>query len=251
MNQLMSNPVTVTGTLVLLSLIPFLVLGVTSFLKLSVVLGILKTAIGAGQVPSGAIVSLLAFALSLHIMAPVARECAFEFQKSVGEAVVLRDIFGDASGKKTSSFDWTEDSLKRIGKLVSDTGFPIKKFLFKHCRESELSFFESLSIKATDQLAQQDLKTKSILSQPKPIETYSFDQLIPAFILSELREAFAIGFSIFLPFLIVDLVVANILMGLGMMMVSPATISLPIKLILFVACDGWLLLSRGLVLGYS
>lgn len=208
------QPLFTLGVFLLLAVLPFLILSVTSFMKLSVVFGILRNAIGAQQVPSSAITSLLAFVLTLHVMAPVGGEMKSAWQE--GQGLAVRDL-----GELQLS------DLQRMGEKLKVATAPLLKFLEKHSRQKERAFFSQLA------------------------EGESFFTLLPAFIISELTEAFAIGFAIFLPFLILDLVVANILVGLGMVMVTPAVVSLPFKIILFVLVDGWFLLCRGLVLGYQ
>jgi len=116
---------------------------------------------------------------------------------------------------------------------------PVRKFLLKHVHEKERSLFYNLSLKLrTTQEDRADVKDDDFLN------------LIPAFVVSELTEAFQIGFIIFLPFVVIDLVIANILLSLGMFQISPITISLPFKLLLFVLVDGWHIIAKGLILGY-
>lgn len=221
-----ANPLVVTGFFILLAAVPLAALGLTSFLKLSVVFGVLRSAIGAGQIPSVAITSLLSLALSAHIMTPVAMEIY----------AAARPYLSASSGAKdrTDPEYWLQ--------AASVLSAPLKRFLAKHSRPEEISFFFGVE--------QRNSPTPQSVPNASASSEVSFGVLVPSFVLSELREAFAIGFSLFLPFLVVDLVVASVLSGLGMMMVSPATISLPLKLLLFVGCDGWFLLSRSLVTGY-
>ena len=137
------------------------------------------------------------------------------------------------------------------------TGAPLYNFLEKNSSLKERTFFAKMRHQGPKQ---GDIEQK--ISEPpcKPtqdgeamsctIEGEDFSTLIPAFLITELKEAFALGFLIFLPFLVIDLIVAQILLSLGMMMVSPVTIAMPFKLLLFVACDGWFLFCKNLVLGY-
>lgn len=202
------NPLVFSALLMVLALIPFLLLSLTAFVKISVVFSILRNALGAGQVPSAAISSLLSLILSLHIAMPIAKSALNEFDLS-------------------TEFDSIEVFLEKIEKAAK----PFEDFLEKHCGQKEREFFATLAKSDT----------------PKQGLTV----LVPAFLITELREAFAIGFTIYLPFLVIDLVVANLLVGMGMMMVSPVTVSVPFKIGLFVLSDGWYLLCRGLVLGYQ
>ncbi len=220
------NPVILTGFFVAMALLPFAMLALTSFIKLSVVFGLLRNAIGAQQVPSAAITTLLAFALTLHIMSPVAGDAV----SAVKELVITEDI---------QNKDKINISTILLG--IEKAIVPFEDFLRLHSGTDERVFFASKTKVETEIIC------KEKECAPKGENIFS---LVPAFVVSELREAFAIGFVVFLPFLVVDLVVANLLVGMGMMMVSPISIALPFKIILFVLCDGWFLLSRGLVLGY-
>ena len=226
----LSTEVPVLGFFLLacISMLPFIVLAFTSFIKLSVVFGILKSALGAGNIPSSSVIALLSLMLSLHIMAPTFANLSLE-----------QGLLAKENGKLD-----LESETESIMELVHSVKDPLSEFLRNHSRLKEREFFLEysgvpLSASCEEGSSDCELKGESLFT------------LIPAFVLSELREAFAIGFLVFLPFLIVDLVVANILVGMGMMMVSPAAISLPFKILLFVVCDGWFLLSRSLVLGYS
>jgi type III secretion protein R len=215
---LSSTPLFWMVVIVVSAVAPFLALAVTSFLKLSVVFSIFRNALGAQQVPSGAVVGLLSLVLSFHIMAPGGREMMAVLE---GEIKTL--------GQKASPQQQLS-SLLRIGRKVA---LPLEEFLQRHSERREREFFAKTG-RSPQEKAAEDLTT-----------------LVPAFVLSELKEAFIIGFAIYHPFLVVDLVVINVLIGLGMVMVSPITIALPLKLILFVLCDGWFLLCRGLMLGYQ
>lgn len=212
------------------SLVPFFALAVTSFLKLSVVLSIFRNALGAQQVPSGAVVGLLAFVLTVHVMAPVGRETLQIVEQKMGKDATKTESKVDPQVDQIGELRWMIN-------LAAQASVPLEKFLRKHSGKRERVFFAEHTEASEDV----DLDVKG----------ESFTSLIPAFVLSELRSAFMMGFVIYLPFLIVDLVVINVLMALGMMMVSPVTVSLPLKLLLFVLCDGWFLLSRGLILSYQ
>ena len=219
-----SNPLSLGFLLVILALFPLLVLSLTSFIKLSIVFSILRSAIGGGQFPSGAVTALLALVLTLHIMAPVASRC-----------------LGQLSQAKITNTD-----LLSLGRSLAPCAFPLMEFLRNNTRAEERVFFAELT--------NQRIGSSSALSAPVSstggIYGESFFTLVPAFLLSELRSAFAIGFTLFLPFLVIDIVIANILSALGMMMVSPLSVSLPFKVLLFVVTDGWMLLCRALVLSY-
>ena len=255
------NPLLLTLLFSATALIPFLLLSVTSFVKISVVLNVLRSAVGAGQFPSAALVTVISLVLTLHIMAPVARESLHLSSEVWARQLPSTDrktVAGNSGGEHTVS-------LPIIAAVVEAGSIPLRDFLQKHSRWEERTFFALLTFENKDRPAaeQQQLRLPEAarLCQPGApapagsgpncqVPGESFFTLMPAFVLSELRQAFAIGFLIYLPFLVVDLVVANILVGMGMMMVSPATISLPLKLMLFVAADGWFLLCRSLVLAY-
>jgi type III secretion protein R len=205
-------------TVVLVALAPFVAIMVTSFTKIIVVLSLLRNALGVQQVPPNLVLNGLAMVLTIYVMYPV------------GSQVVER-VRGENISVQTA-----EDIL-RISDVAKE---PVRDFLLKHSDDLERSFFQSTIAKMNH-------------SQGKDAESVGADHfivLIPAFTISELTEAFQIGFLIFLPFIIIDLVVSNILMALGMMMLSPTLVSLPFKLLLFVLVEGWAKLAHGLVLSY-
>lgn len=185
-----------------LSFLPALLLTMTGFTRIIIVLGLLRTAIGAQSSPPNQILVGLALFLTLFVMSPV-------FDQA------YRDAYKPFSENKISA----EQALERGVQ-------PFKKFMLKQTREADLALFARLAHSGP-------------MQGPEEV---SLRILVPAFVISELKTAFQIGFTIFIPFLIVDLVVASVLMSMGMMMVPPATIALPFKLMLFVLVDGWQLL---------
>ncbi|MCB0325687.1 MAG: EscR/YscR/HrcR family type III secretion system export apparatus protein [Bdellovibrionales bacterium] len=232
-----ANPLHLLAAMAALSLLPFLMLAFTSFVKLSVVFSILRNALGAGQVPSGAVSTLLSLTLSIHIMAPVLESA--------------RGAYENAPPPKRGANEFEASELFRKLPLVA---VPFLDFLRRHTRLEERAFFAELR-RNRNSTGRQETVSRTCetgLTIEQCLETEeTVLTLVPAFVISELRVAFAFGFLLFLPFLIIDLIVANILMGLGMVMVNPVSISLPFKLLLFVACDGWMLLCRSLVLSYA
>jgi len=220
-----SESFTTYAALGLFAVIPLAFMVMTSFLKLSVVFSILRNAIGLGQVPSGTIITVLAAILSLYVMAPVGQEMAEAAAPSIERVDWEAPMRGDS-----------KDAV--IESLESGLG-PLKEFLKRNATQRERSLFLDLARQARAPEHRADVGPDDLLV------------ILPAFIITELAEAFQIGFLVFIPFLIVDLVVANVLLALGMQTMSPTTISLPFKLLLFVIVDGWFLLSRALVLGYS
>ena len=192
-------------TLVLLtslSFLPALLLSMTSFTRILIVLGLLRIAIGTQSAPPNQILVGLSLFLTFFVMSPV-------FDKVHSEA------YKPFSENKIS----VEQAMERGVQ-------PFKQFMLKQTREADLALFAKLA---------------NIEKMEGP-EQVPLRILLPAFVISELKTAFQIGFTIFIPFLIIDLVVASVLMSMGMMMVPPATISLPFKLMLFVLVDGWQLL---------
>jgi type III secretion protein R len=217
-DELLTRPLALVVALALVSLLPFLFMTLTSFVKISTVLSIVRGAIGAQNVPSGTVVMALSGALTLLAMAPVG-------SRMLERAAPLWE------GKP-------KDTAALITGLVEATRDPMRGFLLANAAERERVRFLDVAKKA----------------RPEPerasVGAEDFTVLVPAFVTSELYKAFALGFALYLPFLIIDLVVANVLLALGMQMLSPTQVSLPFKLLLFVAIDGWALLSQALVSGY-
>lgn len=192
------------------SLLPFVFSCMTSFLRFVIVFSMLKTALGTQQVPPAIVIIGLSMILTFYTMGPV-------FQR-------MYDM-GNVPYKKNGD----------IVLAISEGSKPLKEFMMKQTRQSDLEFFVSLSQK----------------TPPKSPDEITIWQVAPAFITSELKTAFEIGFIIFVPFIVLDLVVANILLALGMFMLSPTIISLPFKLLIFIAVDGWALIVQGLVSSYN
>jgi type III secretion protein R len=200
------------------TILPFAFMTLTAFVKISTVLQIVRGAIGAQNVPSNTLIMALAAALTLVAMAPVGSRIADR------AAPLLEKPERDTAG-------WV------IG-MVEVTREPLRDFLAANGSPRERERFYDLAR----------------ASRPEPerasVGRRDFMIVIPAFVVTELIEAFALGFAIYLPFLIIDLVVSNVLLALGMQMMSPNQVSLPFKLLLFVAIDGWGLLAQALVTGY-
>ena len=194
----------------LFSLLPFMFCCMTSFLRCTIVFSMLKTALGTQQVPPSIVIIGLSMILTFYTMGNV-------FQK-------MYDM-GSIPYQKNQDLVQTINQGSR----------PLKEFMMKQTRESDLAFFIELSNK----------------KQPDSPEEITIWQVAPAYILSELKTAFEIGFVVFVPFIVLDLIVANILLALGMFMLSPTIISLPFKLLIFIAVDGWALIVQGLVQSYN
>lgn len=182
-----------------LTLLPAVLLLMTSFTRITIVLGILRTALGTAQTPSNQVLVGLALFLTFFIMQPVFTEVHDTAVKPFLEEEI--------------------DAQTAIGTAA----IPFRKFMLQQTRDSDLQLFIAISDSPT----------------PQDDSEISYWVLLPAFVTSELKTAFQIGFLLFVPFLIIDLVVASVLMSMGMMMLSPLIISLPFKLMLFVLADGW------------
>lgn len=206
-----STSVTVIIAMTLLSLLPAILLTCTSFTKILVVLGLTRNALGLQQTPPNQVLAGLALFLSLFIMGPVLGE--------INDEGVQPYLAGD----KTTSQAYN-DGVK-----------PLQAFMLDHTDDAELQLLTNV--------ANRDL--------PKNRDDVSMATLVPAFVLSELKEAFIIGFIVFIPFLVIDIVVSGALMALGMMMMPPVMVSLPFKLLLFVLVDGWGLVIKSLVASYG
>jgi type III secretion protein R len=218
------NPVVMVIVLAALALAPFGLMMMTSFIKISVVLSILRNAIGTQQVPPSTVITGLAFILSIFIMAPVGRQ----IYDAAGVIPNTRDIFSEAS-------------VKSLFSAAQNGKEPLRKFLARHSHAQDRVLFMELSAR---------MQRNSGTTNPQ-VDKEDFQVLIPSFAISQLAEAFQVGFLVFVPFLIIDMVVANILLSMGMSMLSPVVISLPFKLLLFVLVNGWYLVVRGLVLSYA
>lgn len=222
-DSISSRPLVLMIALAALGLAPFALMMVTSFVKISVVLSIVRTAMGTQQIPPTQVITGLAIILTVYIMAPVGQE-----MYRVADADGFRNKEGLMDSK---NIDQMFEAAKRAKE-------PLRAFLMKKVTTKDRSLFFSLALKMRK------------VEDRKGIEDKDFLILVPAFVVSELKEAFQIGFLLFVPFIVIDIVVANILLALGMQMLSPTTISMPFKLLLFVMIDGWYLISKGLVVGY-
>ena len=194
-----------------ISLAPSILIMVTAFVRIIVSLSLLRTALGLQQTPPNTVLISLAMFLTFFVMAPT-------FQKAYDEGI---SPYMNEQINEKEAFD---KSVK-----------PFHAFMAHYTREKDLKLFSDM--------AKLPAETK--------IETVPLHVIIPAFMISELRRAFEIGFMLFLPFLIIDMVVASVLMAMGMMMLPPSVISLPFKIIFFVLVDGWYLISGSLVQSYG
>jgi flagellar biosynthetic protein FliP len=207
----LSGPVRIVLLLTALSLTPALLIAATSFTRIIIVMSMLRQAVGMANTPPNAVLISLALFLTLFTMSPVI--------SAVDDAAVEPYLAG---------------KLKDQAALSAAVA-PIRKFLAAQTREPDLKLVLDLSGKPP----------------PASVDEVGMLSLIPAFMLSELRTGFEIGFVIFLPFVLIDLVVASVLMSLGMIMVPPLAISLPLKVLVFILIDGWGLVTEVLVRSYQ
>jgi type III secretion protein R len=212
----MIEPLNLILVLAGVALLPFLAIASSSYIKISIVLMLVRNAIGAQQTPPNMALNALALILSIFIMAPV--------------IVATYDI------AKGINFQFT--TVENFEATFSAVQAPLLDFLKKHTGARELQYFKEVAMLIWPASMQNIANNDGLL------------MVLPAFTLTELRTAFEIGFLVYLPFVAIDLVVSNILLAMGMMMVSPLTISLPFKLLLFVMVDGWSKLILSLVKTY-
>lgn len=220
--MLSSDPFSLIILLVGLSLLPFVAMLTTSYLKIVVVMSLIRNAMGIQSIPPNMVLNGMAIIISLYIMAPTVERSWTQLETAFAENAV-------AEQKRSNSA------------IILEAAQPFKDFLRKHASAKHIAFF----CRSAEGL------WRTSPDEPVVIDENSFFILIPAFAVSELTKAFQIGFLIYLPFIAIDIIVSNILLAMGMMMVSPMTISLPFKLLLFVLVDGWTRLIQGLILSYS
>ena len=203
--------VQIVALITVLSLAPSIFIMVTSFIRIVVVLSLLRTAIGTQQTPPNSVLISLALFLTAFVMTPT-------FTKAYHDGIQP-----------------LMNHQMEIGEAFEKSIDPFKSFMLTQVRKDDLKLFVDLS------------KTP----EPQEANQLPVQVIVPAFMLSELRRAFEIGFLIFLPFIVIDMVVASVLMSMGMMMLPPVTISLPFKLIFFVLVDGWSLIAGSLVQSFG
>lgn len=218
------DPVALIVIIFCVALLPLGIMLTTSFLKISVVLALLRNAIGVQQIPPNMALNGLALILSVYVMAPVLGKVVDEVRTTYQAATVQTE--------PTQSFD-------TLMAAVQQGSAPLRAFMIKHSSTAQRQFFMDTAASLWGKEEASGLQEDNLLV------------LVPAFVISQLNAAFQIGFLLYLPFIIIDLIVSNILLAMGMMMVSPVTIAIPLKLFLFVMLDGWTKLIQGLVLSYT
>lgn len=216
-----------------LSLLPFIAMIATSYLKIVVVMSLIRNALGIQSIPPNMVVNAIAMILTFYIMAPIAGE-----SWEIASEQLARTRTPTAAAEAAAEAG-TPDGIFFETDAIAAAAEPFRRFLSEHTAMRERVFF----VNTAETLWGHD-------DEPAIVDPESFYILIPAFCVSELTKAFQIGFLVYLPFIAIDIIVSNILLAMGMMMVSPVTISLPFKLLLFVMVDGWTLLIQGLVRGY-
>jgi flagellar biosynthetic protein FliP len=199
----------VLAGLTLLSIAPFLLVMSTSFVRIVVVLSLVRSAIGAAALPPNTVLTGLALVLTIVIMSPTLGRISHESIEPYGKGRITQ--------------------AQMIDRAVG----PLRAFMLRQAKADDVALFERVARRS-----------------PEPASEAPTFVLMPAFVVGELRDAFAIGFALYLPFVVIDLAVAAILMGLGMFMLSPTVISLPTKLLLFVMVDGWALVCGGVVTSF-
>lgn len=210
--QAVAMPLQLLALLTVLTLAPYILVMTTAFVRITIVLSFLRSALGTQQVPPTQVLMGLALFLTFYIMAPV------------GEKMNKDALQPFLKGKMSQA------------KALDNALSPLRDFMLRQTRDKDIVLFLDLS----------GLKDKVKKRVETPLQV-----LIPAFIISEIKTAFEIGFLIYLPFLIIDMIVASVLMSMGMFMLSPMAISTPFKLLLFVMIDGWDLLVEGLVKSFK
>lgn len=211
------DPISLALLLALMALVPILVVTTTSFMKISIVMTLVRNALGVQQIPPNIALYGLSLILTAYIMAPI----------------------GNSIYEKTMESSKPMKSVAEFIDTVRTSAEPLRGFMVRNSKQEQRDMFLRTAQKMWGPELSANLKGTDFLV------------VMPAFMVSELTSAFQIGFLLFLPFIVIDLIISNILLAMGMMMVSPVTISLPLKLFLFVAVDGWSRLIHGLILTYA
>ncbi|ADX44438.1 EscR/YscR/HrcR family type III secretion system export apparatus protein [Paracidovorax avenae] len=212
------DPISLALALMLLAVLPFAAMIVTSYTKVVVVLGLLRNALGVQQVPPNMVLNGIAIIISVYVMAPVAMEASDRMQMLPPSA--------------------QSSNTQQMLAAASAAREPFRKFLDKHADAAEKAFF----LKSAQALWPED--------RARSLQADDLVVLAPAFLLTELTAAFRIGFLLYLAFIIVELVIANVLLAMGLSQVSPTNVAIPFKLLLFVVLDGWSQVMHGLVMTY-
>jgi flagellar biosynthetic protein FliP len=209
--QQVASTLQIIAVLTILSLAPSIIVMTTAFIRIVVVLGFLRNALSTQNVPPNQVVIALSLFLTFYIMSP--------YWSEANEQGIQPYLNGQISQEQA----------------LQNTVAPMREFMFKQTRESDLALFVNLSDAPRP-------------DSPDDVSTFT---LIPAYVISELKTAFQIGFMIYIPFIVIDMIVASTLMSMGMMMLPPVMISMPFKILLFVMVDGWHLLIKSLIVSFK
>lgn len=216
-----TSPETLLLISVVVAVLPLMLAVGTCYLKFTIVLSLLRSGFGTQQAPSASLVMALSVVLSLVVMEPVLRE----------------------TGERLSTIQLTQISSSSViegGKRLLGAIEPWRVFLVEHAGERELATFSRLAARETHEV-----------QDSEKVEAPSVGVALGAFVLSEIKKGFVIAFFLLIPFFVIDVVVSNLLVSLGLTMLSPVVVTLPMKLLLFISSDGWLLLAQGLVQSYQ
>jgi len=216
--------ITQMGVLAGLALLPFAVMLLTSYVKVVIVLSLLRNAIGVQQSPPNQVLNGIALLVTVYVMFPT--------------GLAMYNAAGDAIRKETPKELFSGPSAIYLINVADKAKEPLRNFLQRNCEQKNISGFYQLAYRTFPAEYRSELKATDFII------------LIPAFITTQLKTAFEIGVLIYLPFFVIDLVTSNILLAMGMMMLSPLTIALPLKLLLLVMVDGWTVLIQGLTMSF-
>ncbi|WP_395598791.1 type III secretion system export apparatus subunit SctR [Pseudomonas sp. A1437] len=217
MSEYQPNLIEIIIVVSTIGLVPLAVVTMTGFLKISVVLFLIRNALGVQQTPPNLVLYGIALILTVYVTAPLVGEMAYQLETRPPRL----------------------QSVEQIMETAEVLRGPLQAHLKRYANESERAFFLQATESVWSEAARSDLRDDDLVV------------LIPAFVSSELTRAFEIGFLLYIPFLVIDLIVSNVLMAMGMMMVSPTLISIPLKIFLFVAVSGWSRLMHGLIMSYG
>ncbi len=226
-----TDPFSLILLLVGLSLVPFVAMIATSYLKIVIVMSLIRNALGIQSIPPNMVINALAMILTFYIMAPVCQSSWDIFRQ---ERAAMQERQEKREQVEPGQPFYETD-------IAAKAAEPFRQWLLHQTGDRERAFFVSTAAR---------LWSKDGGETDAEVDEESFYILLPSFCVSELTKAFQIGFLVYLPFIAIDIIVSNILLAMGMMMVSPVTISLPFKLLLFVMVDGWSMLIQGLVRSY-
>lgn len=211
--------------LVFLALLPFLIMLLTSFIKIVITLALLRSALGVQQTPPNQVINGIALILTIYVMYPTGLEMVQNTRHTLTQQLP-KELFSASSAGV-------------MIKVIDEAKEPLRQFLLRNSRKQDMQGFYKIAYKTFPAEAKERLQETDLIV------------VIPAFITSQVRAAFEIGVLVYLPFFVIDLVTSNILLAMQMMMLSPLSIALPLKLLLLVMIDGWTLLVQGLVLSFK